>query len=62
MKYAERVLESINGIVIRSELVPLDEAGDDCINPCGHKGVEHEDGWLYTIVKCAVCKKGLGVS
>ena len=62
MKYAERVLESIDGRVIRSELVPLDEAGDDCINICGHKGVESEDMFLYSIVKCAICGKGLGVS
>jgi len=62
MKYAERILESINGITIRSELVPLDEAGDDCINICGHKGVESEDMWIYNLVKCSVCGQGLGVS
>lgn len=62
-RYAERVLErGIYGQVVRSELVPIEEAGDDCQNPCGHIGVISEGGWLYDFVKCAICGRSLGVS
>lgn len=60
--HAERVLERIDGIVTRSELVPIAEADDSCRNPCGHIGVVHEDCWIYTIVSCAVCGRGLGTA
>lgn len=61
-QYAERPLEVIAGHVITSELVPLDQAGEDCRNPCGHIGVKHEDCWPFSIVSCLVCGTGMGVA
>lgn len=63
IQYAEKVIErAANGCVTRSELVPIKDAGEECRNPCGHIGIKSEDCWPYTIVKCAVCGEGLGVS
>lgn len=61
-RYAERVLETVAGVVIRSELVPIDKVDDSCRNPCGHIGIKSDGGWLYEIVSCAVCGRGLGVA
>lgn len=60
-QYAERPVEVVAGMVVRSELVPIEEAGEDCKNPCGHIGVVDEPGRMFNYRSCLVCGQGLGV-
>lgn len=61
-QYALRVLErDAAGVATRVMPVPLEEAGDDCVNPCGHKGYKLVHEAFHLVMACSVCGQGIGI-
>jgi|CXWL01.1.fsa_nt_gi hypothetical protein len=66
MLYKEIALETIDDIVLSSDVCPATEQEIEYAKEqhaqghCPHNIVIDDSGWLYGIRKCAICGKGLG--